>query len=297
VLKRLIIILGVAMLLKPRVATACPTCACGNPAMTSMGAEQPFVNRIRLAATSRAWQQDEGTEGLDAVRLRELRLDLSASWSPTAWLTFAANVPLQLREQLAVNLARQTGLGWGEVDFTSRVVLHGARQLRPKALISLIAGLRVPTALTLSDQDRRQLDLDAQLGPGAVAPVLGVAWSGFFGDRWSAMASLMGEVPFEGRYAMRMGPSAVLVSLAQFQPVRWLGIRAGVDVRAELASVVKRQTEARLAGVLGSVLADVVFSLNAQTLLLAGIRYPLVDTRAGPVRTSPILVVSVVLDR
>ncbi len=264
--------------------------------MTSMGAEQPFVNRVRLATTLRAWQQDEGTPSVDAVRLRELRLDVSASWSPTPWLTFAANVPVQLREQLAVNLARQTGLGWGEVDLTARAVLHGTGQMRPKALISFIAGVRLPTALTLLDEDRRPLDMDAQLGAGAVAPQLGVAWSGFFGDRWSAMASLMGEVPFEGRYGMRMGPSAVLVGLTQFQPVRWFGVRGGVDVRGELASMVNGQTDARLAGVLGSALADVVFSLNGQTLLLAGARVPLVDTRPGPVRTSPILVVSLVVD-
>lgn len=264
--------------------------------MTSMGAEQPFVNRVRLATTVRAWQQDEGTAAVDAVRLRELRLDVSASWSPTPWLTFAANVPFQLREQLAVNLSRQTGTGWGEVDLTSRVVVHGAGQPRPKALISLLAGVRLPTALTLLDQNRKPLDMDAQLGAGAVAPQFGVAWSGFFGDRWSAMASLMGEVPFEGRYGMRMGPSAALLGLTQFQPVRWFGVRGGVDVRGELASVVNGQTDTRLSGVLGSVLADVLFSLSPQTLLLAGARAPLVDTRPGPVRTSPILVVSLVVD-
>lgn len=293
---RVALLLGLCGVLTANPAAACPTCACGNPAMTAMGAEQPFVNRVRLATTLRAWQQDEGTASVDAVRLRELRLDVSASWSPTPWLTFAANVPVQLREQLAVNLARQTGVGWGEVDLSSRVVVHGSGQMRPKALISLIAGLRLPTALTLLDQDKRPLDMDAQLGAGAVAPQLGVAWSGFFGDRWSAMASLMGEVPFEGRYGMRMGPSAVLVGLTQFQPVRWFGVRGGVDVRGELASMVNGQTDARLAGVLGSVLADVVFSLNGQTLLLAGARVPLLDTRPGPVRTSPILVVSLVVD-
>ncbi len=264
--------------------------------MTSMGAEQPFLNRVRLATTLRAWQQDEGASALDAVRLRELRLDLSASWSPTRWLTFAANVPLQLREQRSVNLERQTGVGWGEVELTSRVVLAGVGQMRPKALISLIAGVRLPTALTLLDQDRRALDTDAQLGAGAVAPQLGVAWSGFFGDQWSALASLMGEVPFEGRYGLRMGPSMGLIGLGQYQPLRWFGVRAGVDVRAELPTVVNGQSDARLSGVLGSVLADVIFSLNSKTLLLAGARVPLVDTRPGPVRTSPIFVVSLVVD-
>lgn len=285
----------VLCLLAP-AALACPTCACGNPAMTSMGAEQPFVNRVRLATTLRAWQQDEGTADVDAVRLRELRADVSVSWSPTRWLTFAANVPVQLREQQTVNLERQTGLGWGEFEVTARAVVLGAQVMRPKALVSVIAGARFPTALTLADARRVRLDVDAQLGPGAVAPLLGLAWSGFFGDRWSALVSLMGEVPFEGRYGLRMGPAAVLVGLGQYQPLRWLGLRAGVDVRGELPTWVGATPDPRLAGVLGSLLADVVLSPTSSVVVLAGIRAAVVDTRPGPVRTWPIPVVSVVVD-
>jgi hypothetical protein len=280
----------------PREAAACPTCACGNPALTSMGAEQPFAQRVRLATTLRAWQQDEGIASLDAVRLRELRLDLTASWSPTAWLTLSLNVPVQLREHLAINLERQTALGWGEADVSARVVVSGAGQLRPKALVSVIGGVRLPSALTLRDRERRPLDIDAQLGAGGLTPQLGVAWSGFFGDRWSAMASLTAEAALEGRYGLRMGPAAVLVALAQVQPVRWFGVRAGVDARGELPSFVDGVADARLSGLLGSLLADVVFSLGRQAVLLAGARVPLLDTRPGPVHTWPIPVVSLVVD-
>jgi hypothetical protein len=264
--------------------------------MTAMGAEQPFLNRVRLASTLRAWQQDQGTAAVDALRLRELRLDLSMSWSPTAWLTLSANVPVQLREQLAVNLERQTALGWGEADVSVRVVVAGTGKLRPRALVSVIGGVRLPSALSLRDEEQRLLDVDAQLGSGGLAPQLGVAWSGFFGDRWSALASLVGELPLEGRYGLRMGPAAVLVALAQFQPVRWFGLRAGVDARGELPSFVSGVADARLAGLLGSLLGDVVFSLGRQALLLIGVRAPVVDTRPGAVRTWPIPVASLVVD-
>lgn len=275
-------------------AAACPTCACGNPALTSMGAEQPTVNRVRLATTLRAWQQDEGS-GVDATRLREMRLDLSVSFAPTAWLSLAVNVPVQLRERLASNLERQTAFGWGEAELSARLVLFGANELRPKALISAIVGTRLPTALSLHD-GARQLDGDAQLGPGGIAPQLGLAWSGFFGDRWSAMASLLGEVPLTGRYGFRMGPSAVLIGLGQFQPVRWFGVRAGIDVRGELPTLVQGVPDARLSGVIGSALGDVVFRLGAPAVLLFGIRVPVVDTRPGPVHTWPMPVVSFVVD-
>lgn len=293
---RLAAAFGVSTVLLATASMACPTCACGNPALTAMGAEQPFAQRVRLASTLRAWQQDEGVANLDAVRLRELRLDLTASWSPTTWFTLSVNVPVQLREQLTVNLERQTALGWGETDVSARFVVAGAGRMRPKALVSLIAGVRLPSALTLRDREQRQLDVDAQLGPGGVAPNLGVAWSGFFGDRWSAMASLTAEVPLEGRYGLRMGPTAALMAVAQHQPLTWFGVRAGADARAELASFVNGVADPRLAGLLGSLLADAVFKLGQQTLLLAGVRVPLIDTRPGPVHTWPIPVVSLVVD-
>jgi hypothetical protein len=277
-------------------AAACPTCACGNPALTSMGTEQPTVDRVRLSVTARAWQQDQGAANVDAVRLRELRLDVTGSWSPNRWFTVMVNVPVQLREQLAVNLERQTGFGWGEAEVVTRFVLLGSNQLRPKALLSVLAGARLPTALTLSDQERRPLDLDAQLGPGAIAPRVGLSWSGFFGDRWSAFAALTGEVPLEGRFGMRMGPSASLVTAAQFQPLRWLGLRAGVDALGELPSQVSGRSDARLAGLLGSVLADVAFRLGGSATLFVGARVPVLDTRLGPVHTWPIIVSSLVVD-
>jgi hypothetical protein len=264
--------------------------------MTSMGAEQPFVNRLRLAATLRAWQQSQGVEGVDGVRLREARLDLTGSWSPTDWFTLSVNVPLQLREQREVNLAREVAAGPGEVDVAARLVVFGRGRMRPRALVSVIAGARLPTSPTLIDRDRQALSLDAQLGPGGVAPQLGVAWSGFFGDRWSALVSLLGELPLEGRYGFRLGPSGVLVGLAQYQPVTWFGVRAGVDARLEGVSFFEGQPDASLSGFLGSALADVVFGLSSRVLLLIGARAPLVDLRVGPVRTLPILVASVVVD-
>jgi hypothetical protein len=264
--------------------------------MTSMGAEQPFANRVRLAATVRAWQQSQGREGVDLVRLREARVDLTGSWSPTTWFSLSVNVPVQLREQRDPSLAREVGLGSGEVDVAARFVVFGHDRMRPRALVSVIAGARLPTAPTLVDRNRQPLSLDAQLGAGGLAPQLGVSWSGFFGDRWSAMASVLGEVPLPGRFGLQLGPSAVLVSLAQFQPARWFAVRAGLDVRLEAVSVVNGAPDASLSGLLGSALADVVFGLGNRVLLLLGARVPVVDLRVGPVRTLPIAVASVLVE-
>lgn len=279
-----------------RRVEACPSCACANPAMTSMGAEQPFVNRVRLAATMRGWQQDEGIDGVDATRLRELRLDLSSSWSPTRWFTLVVNVPVQLREHLSANLERQTAFGWGEVDLLGRFVVLGADELRPKALVSVVGGARFPTALTLSDAEHRRLDTDAQLGAGALSPQLGVAWTGFFSERWSALATLTGELPLTGRYGFRGGPSAVLFAVGQLQPARWLSVRAGAEVRGELPETRNGVADARLAGVVMNAVVDVGFQLGTHALLFIGARVPTLDTRPGPVHTWPIPLATVVVD-
>jgi hypothetical protein len=289
-------LVALVILTASAAAWACPTCTCGNPAMTAMGAEQPFANRVRVALTTRAWQQSQGRDGVDLVRLREVRVDLTGSWSPTPWFALSVNVPVQLREQRDVSLAREVGLSPGEVDVAARFVVYGHDRMRPPALVSVIAGARLPTAPTLVDRQGQPLSLDAQPGAGGLAPQLGVSWSGFFGDRWSAMASVLGEVPLQGRFGFHLGPSAVIVSLAQFQPARWFAVRAGLDVRLEGLSFLNGEPDASLSGFLGSALADVVFGLGNRVLLLLGARVPVVDLRVGPVRTLPIAVASVLVE-
>jgi hypothetical protein len=282
--------------LGPCVAAACPTCACGNPAMTSMGAEQPYANRVRLGATLRAWQQETTVAGPASIRLRELRLDLSASWSPTAWFTLAVNLPVQGRELQAANLERETALAPGELELFARAVVFGAGRMRPAALISILAGVRLPSAPILIDQEQRPLSLDAQLGAGSVTPQLGVSWSGFFGDRWSGMASLVGELSVGGRFGFQAGPAGLLVALAQYQPLGWLGVRGGIDARLEGVSRNRGQVDDSQSGFLGSLLADLVFRPTSRLLILAGARVPVLDARLGSTRTLPILTSSLVVD-
>lgn len=277
-------------------AFACPTCTCGNPALTTVGAEQLFVNRVRLASTLRAWAQWSRRPQVDGTVLRELRWDLSASWAPTRWLSLTATVPLQARDLTQVNLAREAGLGLGELELAGRFIVHGAQQLRPKALLSVLVGARLPTALTLHDAEQVPLSLDGQLGPGAFVPQLGLAWSGFFGDRFMALATLTGELPLEGRFGFRAGPGVGVLAAAQFQPVPVFAVRAGVELRLEGDSFLRGVADSSQAGLLGNALLDVILSPTPRLLLLLGVRVPAVDLRVGPVRSSPVGVFTVVVD-
>ncbi len=277
-------------------AEACPTCSCANPALTSLGADQPFAGRLRLASTLRAWAQVEGAARVDQTVLRELRLDLTASWAPVQRLTLQLTVPLQARERREVSFAAERGLGPGEVDLSARVLLVGADRFRPRHLLSVVATARLPTAPTLRDGAGVPLDADAQLGPGAFVPGLGLFWSAFIGDRWSTFVSVLGDLPLEGRFGLRVGPGLQAVGLAQFQPLTVLALRAGLDARYEALSFQRGVPTARLQGLLVQAAADLVVSPTSRWLLTVGARVPFADTRPRGVSTSPILLVSAVVD-
>lgn len=277
-------------------ALACPTCTCANPALTTIGADRPFDNRIRLSSTFRAWEQRDGQAQLDAATLRELRLDLTATWSPTARWTFLVNLPLQVRERTDVSLARERGFGTGEIDVSTRVLLVGVEGLRPRHLVSLVAGVRLPTAPTMQTSTGVALDVDAQLGPGSFVPSAGLFWSSFIGDCWSTFVSLLGDVPIEGRYGLRIGPGVQALAAGQFQPWPWLGFRAGVDTRYEFPSYLRGEEQRRLSGLLLQPLLDVIIAPISRLLIVAGARVPLLDTRPGPVWNSPTFILSLVVD-
>ncbi|PZR17360.1 MAG: hypothetical protein DI536_03280 [Archangium gephyra] len=286
----------VTSMLFASVALACPTCTCANPALTTIGADRPFDNRIRLSSTFRAWEQREGTQQYDASVLRELRMDLTGTWSPTARWTFLVNLPLQLRERTDVSLARERGFGTGEIDLSTRVLLVGVEGFRPRHLISAVAGVRLPTAPTLHDASGAVLNVDAQLGPGSFVPSVGMFWSAFIGDQWSTFVSLLGDVPIEGRYGLRIGPGLQALGAGQFQPWKWLGFRAGVDARYEFPSYLRGVEQTHLSGLLLQPLVDVIVSPHNRVLIVGGVRVPVLSTRPGPVTNSPTVLLSVVVD-
>jgi hypothetical protein len=276
---------------------ACPTCSCANPALLSIGADQPYPGRLRFGTTFRAWQQVDGIAGADGATLRELRLDLLASWSPLRRWTFAIDLPLQVRERTEVSLARERGFGPGDLNVSARFLVVGAEGLRRRHLVSVVGAMRLPTAPTLRDEvTGREFALDAQLAPGALAPGLGAAWSSFVGDRWSTMLSLNFELPLEGRFGLRIGPTVQLVGWAQFQPWPRLGFRAGVDARYEAVSFIRGVADASNSGVLLQPLLDLIVAPLSRVMITAGARVPFSVLRSATISQSPIIAVSLVVD-
>jgi hypothetical protein len=171
-----------------------------------MGTEQPFAGRLRLAATLRAWGMTTGEPSLDALTLRELRLDVTASYAPVRWLFLSATLPLQARGVRDVSLATERSWGPGDLELSAKAFVFRDRDFSPDHLLAVLVGAELPTSPTVDDAQGRPLSIDAQLGTGSWDPFAGLAYTVFRGD-WSFIASATGYLPTRGRMGFRAGAS------------------------------------------------------------------------------------------
>jgi hypothetical protein len=279
----------------PVKGQACATCTCGDPTLTSMGTEQPFTGRLRFASQVRAWGQTEGQEGLDAHTLRELRMDVSAAWAPFSWLFLSATVPLQLRSLQDVSLARETAWGLGDMEVSAKAFVFRDRDFSPNHLVGVLVGARLPTSPTWRDAEGTPLSLDAQLGAGSVAPLLGLAYTAFR-PQWSFIASATGYLPGRGREGFRAGPTLLTTLAAQYQPsTRW-AMRLAMDGRLEAPADLRGEVELAGSGLLAYISPDILFSPTTDMVVQLGVRVPILNLLEGGVRPTPILQVAVAHD-
>ncbi|MFY2560937.1 transporter [Corallococcus terminator] len=291
-----LLLCGAALVLAPfSSAWACATCACGDPTLTSMGTEQPFSGRLRLSTTLRAWGHTVGQERVDALRLREARMDVAVAYAPLPWLFLSATLPLQAREVRSVSLARERGWGVGDVEVSAKAFLYQDREFSADHLFSVLAGVKLPTAPRLRMADGTLLDLDTQLGSGSVDPLAGVAYQHFRGD-WSFLVSATGFLPTRGMLGFKAGPSVRTTLAAQYQPAPRWAVRLGLDGRIEAAADIDGEKEENGGGVIGYASPDVLFSPSTDIVVAAGVRVPFFNRLHGRVAPTPIAMMSVAYD-
>ncbi|WNG47241.1 transporter [Archangium minus] len=291
----LVAALALATLLVPTEGRACATCACGDPTLTSMGTEQPFAGRLRFATQMRAWGMTTGQQAVDAVSLRELRMDLSVAYAPLSWLFLSATLPLQTRAVRDVSLARETAWGVGDMEISAKAFVFRDREFSPDHLFGVLVGARLPTSTTVRDANGRQLSLDAQLGTGSLDPLLGLSYSTFRAD-WSFFASATGYLPTRGREGFRAGPSLRTTLAAQYQPdPRW-ALHLALDGLLDGASDTHGVRDPVGSGVIAYLSPDVLFSPATDVVMSLGVRVPVLNFLHGNVRQLPILQAAVAYD-
>jgi hypothetical protein len=290
----IVALLLAAGLLVPAAGHACASCACGDPTLTSMGTEQPFAGRLRLATQLRAWGQTAGQRNVDAVSLRELRLDVSAAYAPLPWLFLSATLPLQARTVQDVSLARETAWGLGDMEVGAKVFVFRDRDFSPDHLLGVLVGTRLPTSPTQRDAAGLPLSLDAQLGTGSVDPFLGLAYTAFRAD-WSFVASATGYLPTRGREGFRAGASLRTTLALQYQPRSRWALRLAVDGRLERPSDTHGVSDPVGSGAIAYLSPDVLFSPVTDVVIQLGVRLPVLNFLRD-VQQTPILQAAVAYD-
>lgn len=292
--KACVVSLAVALFIIPGLARACATCACGDPTLTSMGTEQPFSGRLRLATTVRTWGQTQGEAAVDAVSLRELRMDLSAAYAPRSWLILSATLPLQARRVQDVSLMRERGWGPGDLEVAAKAYVFRDKEFSPHHLLGIVAGARVPTSPTLHDAAGDPLSIDAQLGTGSWDPLAGLSYTAFRGE-WSFVANATGYLPTRGREGFRAGASLRATLAAQYQPSPRWALHLATDTRVEGPSDTLGVRDSEGSGFIGFLSPDVLFSPTTDTIIQLGVRVPVLNL-LNHTRQSPILQAAVAYD-
>ncbi|MFN0060956.1 MAG: transporter [Myxococcaceae bacterium] len=278
-------------------ARACATCACGDPTLTSMGVEQPYRGRLRFSAQLRAYTLGLGAVGQGASQVREVRLDLNAAYAPVEWLFLNLQVPLQAREVRNENLSREAALGLGEIEITGRVFGWKDRSFAPRHLVSMLGGLKLPTSFVQVDRAGAPLSIDGQLGTGSLDPIAGLAYAGFYSTTWSFFASATGYFPTHGRFGFRGGNALRTAVGTQFQPIRQLAFRLAIDGRLEAPNRLFGVDDGISGGFLGFLSPDILWSPRMDLLVIAGVRWPVMNFIQGNYRQSPIITLAVAWDR
>jgi hypothetical protein len=214
-------------------ARACAACACGDSTLTAVGLEKPYKNRVRLALDERLGGHTAGA-GDQAETAWTLRSTLIAMWSPIDRLTLSALLPLQSSWISSMGVPAQRFTGLGDAEVAARGVVWRNRGFSPSHLVSLLAGIKLPTGPRLLDGAGYPYPEDDQPGSGSFDPYAGASYA-WFGSTVSTYASVSWRQTTEGRRGYRRGSLLGATAGAQLQPAQRVAFGLALDFRWALA--------------------------------------------------------------
>lgn len=275
-------------------ARACTNCSCGVPTLTASGSEVPFEGRLRFSSAVRGWGENGGTEGIDAQQVRELRMDLGASYAVLSWLVLSATLPVQARQLRTASLARESSVGLGDVSLGARAVVWKDRSFAPSFLVSALLGASIPTGPLQRTPDGTPLSLDAQLGMGGVEPGGGLSLSHFRGA-YSFFAWAYGTAPWRGFLGYQPGASLRGAVAVQYQPSPRWAIRGGPEILAQKAGDLSGLPDDHQ-GTIFFAGADGLFAVTPEVLVQLGVRLPVFRTSKKAPLPLPVVAAALFVD-
>lgn len=276
-----------------RPAAACATCACGDPTLTVMGAEQPFEGRLRLSA---AFDVRSEVVGVAApITTAEQRLSLGLSYAALDWLQLAMTVPLARRRVVGQDLSADTVYNLGDLDLRARAILWRDQVFGPTHLLSVTAGLELPTMPVAERADGVRAPIAAQVGTASLDPLVGLSYA-YFADPFSLYASSTVLIPTRGRLDLLAGPAWLSTVTAQLQPWPVLAFRLGLDARLDGPAYEGQVRDPDTGGFITFFSPEVVVSPLMDLVLRAALRLPVFDRLSGEHDEGPMVTLGVAYD-
>lgn len=291
----LVAMLTLALALFARRASACAACGCGDPTLTAAGVEQPFAGRLRSSLEVRYRTDEIGKPGVDKSDIVELRADLSSSWAPLENLVFMVTMPLVYRSVSDVTLAVNRSWGPGDLELRTKFFVFRDRELAPRHLFALTAGLKAPTAPFRHDASGELLPLEAQAGTGSWDVLLGPSYALFSGS-FSLYASAQLSLPLVTRDELTPGASLRATLAPQVQLIEALALRGALEARADQSSREHGETDPNSGGLVVLAGGDVLTSPVLDLTLAFGARLPVVQALDGYHREGAVLNMAVSYD-
>ncbi|WP_394842696.1 transporter [Pendulispora brunnea] len=296
-MKRLLVSVlgGALLLLSTRNADACAVCGCGDPTLTAMGAEKPAPFRLRAAVEWRHRTDNIGQERVDQIRLTEDRFDAQLAFAPIDRLYLLLTVPTLRRTVSYVNEAERTRWGLGDIELRAKFFLFQDRDFQPRHLVSVIGGVKLPTAPLQRNDAGKLLPIELQPGTGSVDPIVGLSYA-YFANPISFYASVQGTYPTSGTEGFRASPSLRTTTALQYQIVTPLAVRAGIETRTDGKSLEDGSHSRDSGGFIGYGAVEALVSPITDLMLFASFRMPILNALEGYHDEGPMFGAGVALD-
>jgi hypothetical protein len=241
-------------LLGSKTASACATCAAGDPTMNASGSEKPFASRRRVSLDARA----TSARAAD-VQIWEQRLELRADIAVSSTVLVGASLPAIHRtiENQDGASSRELTLGDAEARASSTIYDSGIARWRRSVLV--FGGSKFPTAPLQTDAHGTPLPVALQPGCGSLVPELGASFVATHAPL-TFVASTLFYLPFSVRDGPHAGDSWRTSLTLQVQPAHSkIATRFGVTARLDQAGLSNEQdTDPNSGGFVGTVSGEIL---------------------------------------
>ncbi|MGF1547555.1 MAG: hypothetical protein ACFCUG_09515 [Thiotrichales bacterium] len=271
--------LFVAVLITSGSALACSTCLAGDPTLTLMGAEKPFVGRKRIALEWLDRSEEIGIAGFNRVTVDERRWSLGFSYTPNERLSLGVRLPWLDKQREDASLARVKVQDFGDVEITAKFYLQ-SRTFGARDAYGLIAGLRLPTATEQRRANGMAFDIDTQAGTGAVTPQFG-GWYARYAYPWFAQVTSVLHVAGGGFQDFRAGAALATSATGQRALTQTLALQLGIDTRWSARDQYASEADPDSGGFIAYLSPGLVYTLREDLLVNLRVQLPIVDALNG----------------